>query len=380
MLRSDFLQKIDQAFKVFPVVALLGPRQCGKTTLAKQFIAEQEPNMPRQNYFDLEDITDIARLAHPKLTLTPLENLIVIDEIQKVPELFSTLRVLVDDLIPRRFLILGSASRELIRQSSETLAGRIHYIELTPFSFFEVQNIDQLWLRGGFPKSYLAETIESSYLWRQSYIQTFLEQDIPNLGIQIPSLQLRRFWMMMAHYHGNILNASELGRSLDISYKTVKNYLDILVGTFMLREVPPWFENIKKRQVKSSKIYFRDTGILHCLLGIQNEADLLTHPKLGALWEGMALEEIIRLYQANAGEYFFWSTQSHAELDLLILKNGKRLGFEFKYTDNPKVTKSMRISFEELKLDQLTIISPGNHNFLLPQGIRACGLESLIFP
>jgi predicted AAA+ superfamily ATPase len=379
MRRPELLHQLNDAFAVHPVVAILGPRQCGKTTLAKQYLAETHTDVPKQNYFDLEDETDIARLAHPKLTLENLEGLIVIDEIQKVPELFPTLRVLVDnDKGKRRFLILGSASRTLIHQSSESLAGRIQYIELTPFSWNETHDLNGLLLKGGFPLSYLAKNDEQSFLWRKAYIKTFLEQDIPNLGISIPAQNMRRFWMMLAHHHGAILNASELGRSLGISQKVVRHYLDILVGTFMMRELQPWHENISKRQVRSPKIYFRDSGIFHALLGISDSSDLLTHSKLGASWEGMALEEIIRHTKVDAEDCYFWSTHAHAELDLLIFKNNKRLGFEFKYTDAPKLTKSMTIAGEDLKLDELTIISPGGHDFPLPHGIRACGLEAYL--
>ena len=376
MQRARFVKQINTLFKVHPIVALLGPRQCGKTTLAKHYIQLKNGKLPQENYFDLENVTDLARLASPHMALESLKGLIVVDEIQRRPDLFPALRVLADHKSKsQRYLILGSASRDLIRQSSETLAGRIGYMELTPFSYPETKHIQKLWVRGGFPRAYLAKDDGRSQIWREDYIQTFLERDIPNLGIQVPPRQLRRFWMMLAHYHGNLFNASEIGRALGINYKTVQHYLDILTGTFMIRELPPWFENISKRQVKASKIYFRDSGVLHSLLGISSYSALLTSPKIGASWEGFALEEIIRLHQAKVEECYFWATHGEAELDLLIIKNGKRLGFEFKYTDAPKMTKSMVVAQEYLGLDQLTIIYPGKHRFPVGRNIHAIGLE-----
>lgn len=377
-LRATFEQRIKQAFKINPIVAILGPRQCGKTTLAKDYLAHNNIYL-RQNYFDLERLVDVERLKTPELTLSNLTGLVVIDEVQRAPELFTTLRVLVDEnrvgKNKKTFLILGSASTELIKQSAESLAGRITYIELTPFTLAETGNsIEQLWLRGGFPRSYLAADDESSFAWRLEYVRTFLEQDIPNLGITIPPANLHRFWMMLAHYHGNIFNASELGRSLGLSHKTIRNYLDILAGTFMVRELAPWFANISKRQVKSPKIYFRDSGILHTLLNVQSKQDLLINPKLGASWEGLALEEIIRHLQARDNECFFWATHGHAELDLLIIKGSKKFGFEFKYTDNPKLTPSMKIALEHLELDRLFLIYPGDVKITLANRVEAIGL------
>src|SRR3990167_4231238 len=378
MQRPHYLQRVQKAFQTHSVVALLGPRQCGKTTLANAYIKQHADPSKTKNYFDLEKNTDLAQLASPQLALERLEGLIVVDEIQRIPELFPAIRVLVDQVKTQQYLIVGSASRDLIQQSSETLAGRIQYIEITPFSYEEVHAMDRLWLRGGFPRSYLANTEEESYIWRREYTQTFLERDIPNLGIRIAPLELRRFWMMIAHYHGNIFNASEIGKSLRLNNKTIRSYTDILVGTFMLREIPAWFENISKRQVKSPKIYFRDSGILHYLLNILNDDSLHHHPKLGSSWEGFALESIIRHHEASDGEYYFWGTQGHAELDLLIIKNGKRLGFEFKYTDTPKITKSMTIAMENLKLDKLFIIFPGKESFSLATHIDAVGLENYL--
>jgi uncharacterized protein len=377
MKRTHYLREITKQFRVHSVCAILGPRQVGKTTLAHMFIEEHFSN--QAYFFDLENPLDLARLENPMLTLETISQpLIVIDEIQRRPELFPILRVLVDRKEKKQhFLILGSASRDLIAQSSETLAGRIGYIELPPFSLFEAKNSTQLWSRGGFPRSYLAETDSDSYLWRQSYITTFLERDIPNLGFTIPAQQMRRFWLMLAHYHGQIFNAAELARSLAISDHMVRKYLDVLAGTFMVRILPPWFENLHKRQVKSPKIYFRDSGILHALLGITDATQLQTFPKLGSFWEGFALEEIIRKLDAAQGEYYFWATQADAELDLFIIKNGKRIGFEFKYTDAPKITKSMRIAQEDLKLDHLIVMYPGKEIFPLSETIQAYGLETI---
>lgn len=304
--------------------------------------------------------------------------MIIIDEIQLRPNLFPVLRYLIDqNRDKQRYLILGSASRELIQQSSETLAGRISYLELTPFAGTEVDDIPFLWDRGGYPPSYLASDQQISYLWRESYIKTFLEQDITMLGFNIPPEKLRRFWIMLTHYHGQIFNANEIGNSLDLNHKTVRKYLDILTGTFMIRELKPWHSNIKKRQVKSSKIYFRDSGILHALMRIHTLDDLYTNPKLGASWEGFALEEIIRQHGIKIDQHdcYFWATSSGAELDLLIRIGSKNYGFEFKYTDTPKTTKSMHIAIEDLELEQLTIIYPGSDQFALTDKISACGLQ-----
>lgn len=377
MLRKDYFEQLKNQFRVHKVCGLLGPRQVGKTTLARAFAQDFYPNDAR--FFDLENPADLAILENPLLALSTIkQKLIVIDEIQLRPELFPILRVLVDDPDKKNiYLILGSASRDLIRQSSETLAGRIGYIELFPFSLTEVKKSDQLWLRGGFPRSYLAEHEEDSYLWRQSYITTFLERDIPSFGFQIPPARLRRFWLMLAHYHGNIFKASEIGTALGVSNHTAQNYLDILAGTFMVLSLPPWFENISKRQVKSPKIYFRDSGILNALVGIRTYDELQSNPKLGAYWEGFALEEIIRVLHAQQGEYYFWATQAHAELDLLIIRNGKRIGFEFKYTDRPSTTKSMHIALQDLKLDHIALIYPGNTIFPLHEQMTAYGLETI---
>jgi predicted AAA+ superfamily ATPase len=388
MNREKYLEAITTQFRVHEVCAILGPRQVGKTTLAKMYVEQHFQN--NAHFFDLENPADLERLENPMLAFQSIsQELIVIDEIQLRPNLFPILRVLVDATrVPlgekvsdeirkkqKKFLILGSASRDLIRQSSETLAGRIGYIELPPFTLSEVQDSMQLWLRGGFPNSYLAHTEADSYVWRRSYIATFLERDIPNLGFDVPAIQMRRFWLMLVHYHGQTFNASEISRSLGVSDHTVRKYLDILAGTFMVRELVPWFESIQKRQVKSPKIYFRDSGILYALIELTTQDQLYVHPRLGAFWEGFALEQIIDACDATPEECFFWATQADAELDLLIIKNNKRIGFEIKYSDAPKTTKSMRIALQDLKLDQLIVVYPGDQHYPLDSKITVYGLK-----
>jgi uncharacterized protein len=379
--RPDFITAIHRAFEITPSVALLGPRQCGKTTLARDYIARWAPDLPRSSYFDLEDPTDLIRLDDAKQALGDLRGLVVIDEIQRRPELFPILRTLIDrNDRPARFLILGSASRDLIRQGSESLAGRISFVEITPFSASEVGSaeLDRLWLRGGFPLSFLAPSIQASTAWRKTFIRTFLERDIPALGIQVPPPTIRRFWQMLVHFHGQTFKASEIGTSLGVSDTTASRYLDILTGTFMLRRLQPWFANIGKRQVKRPKIYFRDSGIFHSLLGAQERDDLLVHPKLGASWEGFALEEVIRLHGADEEEVFFWAVHQQAELDLLIVRGTEKLGFEFKYGSAPRMTRSLAKARELLGLESLTIVYPGDTDYSLADGIRVRGLKSLL--
>ena len=370
--RDFYLKNISANFNSHPVVALLGPRQCGKTTLARQF-SDQYSNV---HFFDLEDTRDIAALQQPHLALEGLSGLIFIDEIQRVPELFPSLRVLADQQKDRKFLILGSASRDLIRQSSETLAGRIAYIDIHPFSLAEVHNMQQLHLFGGYPNSYLYP--ETAFNWLEQYIRTFLERDIPNLGFSIPAVTMRRFWTMLAHYHANTFNASEIGRSLGVSDHTVKSYLDILSGTFMVRQLYPWFENIGKRQTKKPKIYFCDSGIFHHLMDIHSHEQLLKNPKLGASFEGFALEQIIRIFNKRSEDCYYWGIHQEGELDLLIFHRGQRLGFEFKFSDAPTTTTSMHKAIDYLKLDKLYVIYPGIKSYKLSENIEVMPLKDIV--
>jgi len=374
MKRPIFLGEISDQLRIHEVCGLLGPRQCGKTTIAKMYAKIFKGNVYR---FDLENPEDLEAIKTPLRTLEKLEGLIIIDEIQRAPELFPVLRVLADRK-QARYLILGSASRDLIRQSSESLAGRIGYIEMTPFSIAEGCEEIKLLNRGGLPDSYLAASNSGSVKWRKAYIRTFLERDIPALGFNIPPILLQRFWMMLSHYHGQIFNMDQIGKSLSISGHTARRYLDILAGTFMVRLLPPWFENLGKRQIKKPKLYIRDCGLMNTLSRIENEEDILTHPLKGAIWEGFALEQIIEYLRLDSEEAFFWRTQNGAELDLLVFKNGKRYGFEFKYADAPKKTKSMYIAPGDLKLDHLYIIYPGQREIFLDQKITAIGLTPFI--
>ena len=376
MRRPVFLQQIDACFQSHPIVGILGPRQCGKTTLARDYISSL--NGKQVHYFDLEDPEHLNRLSDPRLTLAPLEGLIVIDEVQRLPELFPLLRVLIDRR-PRRqqYLVLGSASRELLRQTSESLAGRIVYLELPPFTVFEADDFQRLWLRGGFPPAYLANTNAISMTWRKAYISAFLERDLPALGIDFAANTMRRFWMMLAHWNGNVFNASEFARSLDVSAPTIKRYLDILAGTFMIRTLQPWHANIHKRQVKSPKIYFRDMGIMHALLNLPDQSALQAHPKLGASWEGFALEQVIQINQTETADCYFWGTYAHADLDLLIIQGDRKAAFEFKYTSTPKITRSMYSALEDLELDGITIVYPGNETYRLSEKIRVTTLQQL---
>lgn len=382
MIRQHLTDAVTSALRQARVVALLGPRQSGKTTLARGIARGGAfPCNERLNYFDLEDPAHLDRLATPRLALDPLRGLIVIDEIQRRPDLFPTLRVLADrEDADARFLVLGSASRDLIRQGSETLAGRIHFVDVLPFGFAETgpSSLDTLWTRGGFPPSFLAPTDDASWHWREQYIRTYLERDIPGLGIRIPPPALRRFWMMLAHYHGQAFNASEIARSLGVADTTAAHYLDVLAGTFMVRRLPAWFENLGKRQVKTPKIYFRDTGIYHRLMDIPDRTALANHPKLGASWEGMALEQLIRANGASDEQVFFWGIHNQAELDLLMFRGGQRLGYEVKYTDRPRLSKSQHLALEHLRLTQLTVVIPGAADYPIGDRIHVRGLETLI--
>jgi predicted AAA+ superfamily ATPase len=371
--RPHALERINKAFRVHPIVALLGPRQCGKTTLAGM-IADHEPC----TYFDLEDPVHIRRLSAPMRTLEELTGLVVIDEVQRRPDLFELLRVLVDrPRKPARFLLLGSASPGLVKGVSESLAGRIGFVDLSGFDLREVgvENRQPLWVRGGFPRSFLAQDDSASMAWREDFIRTFLERDIPQLGITVAAETLRRFWTMVAHYHGRVWNAAQFGRSLSTSENTARRYLEILAGAYMVRILPPWFENIRKRQVKAPKIYIRDSGIFHSLLQLPTLADLQGHPNLGASWEGFALEHVIGAVESR--DAYFWATHAGAELDLLITVRGKRYGFEFKYADAPGRSRSMHSAIEDLHLQHLWVIYPGHEQYALDDSISVIPVETI---
>jgi len=363
----------------YRVVAILGARQVGKTTLAKQ-VAGEWPKGPATR-FDLEDPADLARLEEPSIALRGLDGLVVLDEIHRCPDLFPLLRVLADRERPAtRFLILGSASPELLRQSSETLAGRISFFHLSGFHLGEVgaARTEQLWVRGGFPRSFLARNDQQSAEWRRGFIRTFLERDIPQLGIRVPAATLRRFWAMLGHAHGQIWNAAEFARSFGVGESTVRRYLDLLTATFVVRQLSPWHENMGKRQVKSPKIYFTDSGLLHTLMQIETMESILEHPRLGASWEGFALQEVIAHLGVRPEECFFWATHGGAELDLLIVRGKTRLGFEFKRTDAPRTTPSMRAALSDLRLDALYVVHAGEHPFSLGERIRAVPIGGLL--
>lgn len=376
--REKELQTLHELLRKYPIVGIVGARQVGKTTLARMIIGKKRGSY---SYFDLENPEDFSRLSDPMLVLKELKELVVIDEIQRYPDLFPVLRVLADrPRRPARFLILGSASPELLRQTAESLAGRIYYHELNGFSLDEVgiSNHKRLWLRGGFPRSYLARTHDNSFDWRRGFIRTFLERDLPQLGITIRSATLHRFWTMLAHYHGQTWNASEFARSFGVTDTTVRNYLDLLSSALVVRQFPPWHENIKKRQVKAPKVYLKDSGVLHSLLNLRSLKDLEGHPKIGASWEGFVLEQIIRQLGASTNECFFWATHSGAELDLLIVRGRKRLGFEIKRTSSPKITPSMRMALQDLNLQRLYIIHAGEESFRMHNKIHAVSILNLL--
>jgi predicted AAA+ superfamily ATPase len=356
------------------VVALLGPRQCGKTTLARHFVAADSVN-----YFDLEDPQSVVRLTEASTALRPLKGLVVIDEIQRRPALFPLLRVLADRKpLPARFLILGSAAPELLSQSSETLAGRLETVILEGFRLEDLGGRAQgrLWLRGGFPLAYTARSEGDSVAWRRQFLQTFLERDIPQLGLHIPAIALSRFWHMLAHYHAQTWNSAELARALAVSEATIRRYLDVLTGVFMLRQLPPWFENISKRQVKAPKVFVRDSGLLHALLGIANQRALELHPKVGASWEGFAVEEVLKALRPD--EAYYWATHQGAEIDLVLFKHGRRIGVECKRMDAPTLTSSMRIALHDLKLDRLVVVYPGDRRYALADRVEVIPLVELV--
>jgi len=371
--RPELVEKVTAGLVNSPITLILGPRQCGKTTLARQ-LGQIQPG----SYYDLESPRDLARLAQPQTVLEAARGLVVLDEIHQRPDLLPLLRVLADRLpLPCRFLLLGSASPDLMKKSSETLAGRVHFVDMTGFTLAEtgVKRQSELWVRGGFPKSFLAQDEPGSVKWREDFIQTFLQRDMPMLGVQVPPATLHRFWTMLAHYHGQIWNGSEIGASLGVSYHAARRYLDALSGAFVVRQLQPWFENLGKRVVKSPKVYVRDSGLLHTLLGIPDFPALQGHPKIGASWEGFVMEQI--LSWAGERNVYFWATHSRAELDLMLLAKGKRWGFEIKYQDAPTITKSMRIAMEDLRLERLWVVYPGRTGYPMDNKIECVSLAQL---
>jgi predicted AAA+ superfamily ATPase len=374
--RTAEIELLNRLLRNNPIVAILGPRQCGKTTLSRQLSSQWSKNV---TIFDLEDPRDVQRLQEPLLALENIDGLIIIDEIQRCPDLFPVLRVLADRNKKTKYLILGSASRDLIRQSSESLAGRISYAEIGGFSIqlLGASKVEKLWIRGTFPRSFLASSEAVSYQWRQDFIATFLERDIPQLGLNIPAKSLGRFWKMLAHYHGQIFNASEIGKSLSVSDHTAQRYLDLLSGTFMVRQLRPWYYNTKKRIIKRPKIYFRDSGIFHTLFNLEGKKDVLLHPKLGASWEGFALEEAIKTVRLKEDEAFFWGVHAAAEIDLVFPQKGELYGVEVKYAQAPNLTQSMRSALKELSLKHLWIIYPGKESYPLDRKVTVIPLADL---
>ena len=377
--RTEHLDELHLLLRRFPVVALVGARQVGKSSLARA-LAERTGGA---TFFDLESPRDLARLEEPQMALDPLRGLVVLDEIQRRPELFPILRVLADrPRRPARFLVLGNASGELLKQGSESLAGRIAYHELPGFTLGEVSaaRLARLWTRGGFPRAFTARTEEESARWREELVRAFVERDLPLLGFRLAPQTMQRFMMMLAHYHAQTWNGAELGRAFGVTEKTVHHYLDILASTFMVRRLQPWHENLAKRQVKAAKIYLSDSGVLHSLLGIETHADLMGHPKVGASWEGFAIQQIIQRLKPSPRECFFWALHTGAELDLLIVQGRRRRGFEVKLTDSPSVTPSMRSAVENLRLDSLDVVYAGTEVFPMGERIRAVPVRDLWTP
>ena len=374
--RTHALASIRIALERSPIVVLTGPRQCGKTTLAREFLSEESAN-----YFDLEDPVSLARLEEPVTALGSLEGLVVIDEVQRRPELFPVRRVLSDrpDL-SARFLILGSASGELLRQSSESLAGRIERISLGGFTLDEVgeDRADTLWLRGVFPRAFLSGSAEDAAVWRKQFIQTLLERDLPQWGVRTPAVALQRFWTMVAHYHGQTWNAAEPARALGVSPVTARRYLDLLTDALMIRQLQPWYANLAKRQVKSPKLYIRDSGLFHQLIGISTEKGLLTHPKVGTSWEGFVLEQV--LARVPHDEAYFWATHQGAEVDLLLRRGPRLLGVEFKRADAPRMTRSIGIALADLNLERVAVIYPGSTRYPMADRVEAVPLSTLARP
>lgn len=371
--RRHYLETIRERLKSFPVVSVLGPRQVGKTTLAQEIAGEQP-----SHFFDLEDVDALARLAEPKAALERLEGLVVLDEVQRKPELFALLRVLADRKpVKARFLLTGSASPSLVRGVSESLAGRGALVDVAGFNLEEVGEGEwrKLWWRGGFPLAFLAATDAASRQWQEEFVRTLLERDMPQLGITIAAAALRRFWTMLTHYHAQIWKGSELARSLGASEPTMRKYLDLLSSTFMVRQLAPWHENVGKRQVKAPKVYLRDSGLLHCLMRQTAFADLEAHPKLGASWEGFAIEQVLSI--TGDRDAYFWATHGGAELDLMVIWRGRKYGFEFKYGDAPSMTKSMHTALHDLKLERLFVIHPGKDSYVMNDQTEAVAIMNL---
>jgi len=374
--RPNKLKAIQDGFDRASIVSITGLRQSGKTTIAKEFASKFSG---KSTHFDLEDPRSLARLTEPMTALEGLSGLVVIDEVQRMPSLFPILRVLADRKDqPAKFLLLGSASPVLIKEISESLAGRVALFEMDGFNLQEIgaKNLKNLWCRGGLPPSYLAKSDADSLRWRQDFITLFIERDLPQFGVTIPSATMRRFWAMLAHYHGQTWNASELAKSFDVSQAMIRKKLDILTGAFAIRQLPAWYENIGKRTVKSPKIYLRDCGLLHALLDVSTSEQLESHPKLGSSWEGFCIEQILSV--TGSSNAYFWGTHAGAELDLLLLRNGKRIGVEIKYSDGPSTTRSMRSAMEDLKLDHLYVAYPGKEDYPLDKKISVMSLPSIL--
>lgn len=374
--RNTLLDRIRAALARNPVAVLTGPRQAGKTTLARKILSEDTPN-----YFDLEDPLSLARLEEPRTALEPLRGLVVIDEVQRRPDLFPVLRVLADRRkVPARFLILGSASGDLLRQSSESLAGRVERIEIGGFTLAEIgtRSAAKLWRRGGFPRAFLARSEADCVAWRKAFVQTLLERDLPQWGVRVPATALLRFWTMVAHYHGQTWNAAEPARALGVAPSTSRHYLDLLTDALMVRQLQPWHANLSKRQVKSPKVYVRDSGLLHQLFGLETEKAVLSHPKVGASWEGFVIEQILAAEPHD--EAYFWATHQGAEIDLVLRRGDRLLGVECKRADAPRVTPSIRIALDDLGLDRVAVIYPGAKRFALTDRVEAVPLDTLAEP
>jgi hypothetical protein len=378
ILRAAHVRAVLGLLRRSPVVAILGARQVGKSTLARQVVARSRGP---SRIFDLEHDPDRAALADPARALGSLRGLVVLDEVQHLPELFRTLRVLADrPRGPARFLVLGSASESLLRQSSESLAGRIAFHDIGPLALDEVGAgaLDALWFRGGFPRSFLAPDDAESLRWRRDFVRTFVQRDLPQLGVTIPSATLARFWSMLAHVHGQVWNGAELARAFGVSHATVRRWLDLLCATFVVRLLPPWHENLSKRQVKSPKVYLADSGLVHALHDIEDADALVRHPVVGATWESFGIESVVRRLGARRDQCYFWGTHQGAELDLLVVAGGRRLGFEFKRTSAPEVTPSMRIALADLGLERLDVIHGGTAEFEMGERIRAVPLARVL--